>query len=83
MQLLFKLLVLSVICVTGVGFYLGWFSLSKPSPDADGNKTNISVSVDKGKMKSDIKKAKETIKEDIREIEGKGKAKETKPAPQQ
>jgi len=78
MRLVLKLLVVSAICFVGIGFYLGWFSLTKPSTDAEGNKMNVNVSVDKDKMKSDVKSAEKKIKEEIREIKGKGKATEAK-----
>ena len=78
MRLLLKLLVVSLICLVGIGFYLGWFSLTNPSPDAEGNKVNVNVSVDKDKLKSDVKNAKEKIKEEIKDLRGKGKAKEAK-----
>ncbi len=78
MRSLIKLLVVLVICFVAIGFYLGWFSLSRPNPETDGNKANIDVSVDKAKMKSDIKKAEGKVKEEIRELEGKGQAKEAK-----
>jgi hypothetical protein len=80
MRSLLKLLVVLAICFVGIGFYLGWFSLSRsnPTPEQDGNKVKVNVSVDKDKMKSDLKKAKEKVKEEIKELEGKGPAKETK-----
>ena len=71
-------LLVLLVCLGGIGLYLGWFSLSSPSPNTDGNKVNIDVSVDKGKMKSNVKKAEEKIKEEVKEISGKAKAKETK-----
>jgi hypothetical protein len=79
MRLLVKLLVVSVICLVGVGIWQGWFSLSSsPNPDPDGHKTNYNLSVDKDKMKSDIKKAKEVVKEEVGKLKGKAKAAETK-----
>ena len=79
MRLLLKLLVVLVICLVGIGLWQGWFGISRtPSPDSDGNKTNFNVSVDKEKMKSDVKKAKEAVKEEVRNLEGKTKAKEAK-----
>ena len=80
MRSLIKLLVLLVICFVGIGFYLGWFSLSRsnPNPEQNGNKVNVNVSVDKDKMKSDVKKAEEKVKEEFKELEGKGQTKETK-----
>jgi hypothetical protein len=76
MRLLIKLFAVLVICFVVVGFCLGWFSLSKSNPEPEANKVNINVSVDKAKMKSDVKKAREKVKEEVREIQGKAKAKE-------
>jgi hypothetical protein len=77
MRSLIKLSVVLVICFIGIGFYLGWFSLSRPNPDTDGNKANVDLSVDKAKMKADIKKAEGKVKEEIRELEGKVQAKKS------
>jgi uncharacterized membrane protein YjgN (DUF898 family) len=71
MRFLIKVLVVLLICLVGIGFYRGWFSVSSPNPDAD--KVNVNVSVDKGKMKSDVKEAEQKVKEEIKEIEGKAK----------
>jgi hypothetical protein len=73
---LIRLAVVLLICLIGIGIYRGWFSLSSSTPDPQGNKVNVNVSVDKGKMKADVKKAKEKVKEEIRELEGKVKANE-------
>ena len=75
MRLLIKLFVVLVICLAGIGFYRGWFSLSNSNPGAEGDKVNMSL--DKDKMKSDIKTAKKKFKEEIRELEGKTQDKET------
>ena len=77
MRLLIKLLVVLVICLVGIGLWQGWFGISRtPNPDSDGKKANFNISVDKEKMKSDVKKAKEAVKEEVRNLEGKTKAKE-------
>ena len=76
MRSLIKLLAVLVICLVGIGFYLGWFNVSRPNPGTEGNKVNVNLSVDKDKMKSDVKKAEEKVKEEVRELEGKVKAKE-------
>jgi len=76
MRSLIKVMVVLVICLVGVGWYLGWFSVSRSNPDAAGDKVNVNVSVDKGKIKSDVKKAEEKVKEEIKALEGKGKTKE-------
>jgi hypothetical protein len=67
-----------LICLVGVGFYLGWFSLSHQNLDKQGNKVNVNLSVDKAKMKSDIKKAEGKVTGEIKDLEGKGQAKEAK-----
>ena len=76
MRSLIKVLVVLLICLAGIGFYRGWFSFSKPNADTEGNKVNVNMSVDKGKMKSDVKRAEEKIKEEVKEIKGKVKANE-------
>jgi hypothetical protein len=45
------------------------------TPDTEGDKVNVNLSVDKGKMESDVKKAEEKVKEEIKELESKVKAK--------
>ena len=79
MRSLIKVLAVLLICLVGIGFYRGWFSLTSPKPDARGNKgdkVNVNLSVDEGKIKSDVKKAGEKVKEEIKELEGKVKTKE-------
>lgn len=46
----------------GVGFYLNWFSVST-GPTGEPGKSSIDLTIDKDKMKSDAKDAKEKIKE--------------------
>jgi hypothetical protein len=43
-------LVLIVACLVGVGFYRGWFHLTS---DRSGDKSSITVTVDKDKMQQD------------------------------
>ena len=78
MRSLLKLLIVLLICLAAIGLYRGWFTLSRTSPDAESNKVNVNVSVDKGKMKSDIKKAEEKIEEEVKELEGDAKPDEAK-----
>ncbi len=75
MRSLIKLLAVLLIGLVAIGLYRGWFSLSSSKTDDEGDKVNVTVSVDKGKMQSDIKTAKEKVKEEIRELEGKVKPK--------
>ena len=67
-----------LVCLVGIGLYQGWFSLSSPSPDTESNKVNFNVSVDKSKMKSDVKKAGEKIKEEVSVLADKAVAKDRK-----
>lgn len=78
MRSLIKLLVVLSILLVGIGFYRGWFSLSSSQPDAESDKVNVNVSVDKGKIKSDVKKVEGQVEDEIKELEGQGKAKEEK-----
>ena len=76
MKSIFKLLIVLVICLVGVGFYRGWFSFSGPSGNPE--KDKINVSVDKEKMKEDVQKAKTKVAEEVKEAVEKVKEKEGK-----
>jgi hypothetical protein len=69
MKTLISFLVVLVLCVAAVGFYRGWFALSGPNRDADGNRINVQLSVDPGKVKADAAHAKESASE----LSGQGK----------
>ena len=71
-----KLLAVLLICVVGIGFWRGWFSVSSPKSDTEGDKVNVNVSVDKGKIKADIKKVERKVEKGVSKLEGKTKAKE-------
>ena len=73
---LIRVLLVLLICLIGIGFYRGWFSLSGPNPGADANKVNVNLSVDKSKMKSDVTKAEEKVKEEFKGLEGKVRTKQ-------
>jgi hypothetical protein len=51
-----KLLFLLTICVAVLGFYRGWFTLSRSGGDAKGDKINVSLTVDPDKMKEDAER---------------------------
>jgi hypothetical protein len=68
-------LIVIVILVVGLGFYRGWFSLSRSNPEADSNKVNVGVTVDRGKMNEDA----ETVKKRTTEITGTATEKATEP----
>jgi hypothetical protein len=79
MRLLIKLVFVGVIGLVGIGLWQGWFSFSRTAtPDTEGNKVNVNVSLDKDKMKSDVKKAKEIVKEEVGKLAGKSKEKTAK-----
>ena len=69
-----KLLAVVLICLAAIGFYRGWFRMSSPNPESE---STIGVSVDKGKMKADIKKAERKVGKEVKELEGDLKSKET------
>ncbi len=53
-----------------VGVYRGWFIVSRPTPDTKGDKVNTTITVDKGKAKSDVQKAEQKVKAEVKELEG-------------
>jgi major membrane immunogen (membrane-anchored lipoprotein) len=61
-KLTFVLTVL-VILVVGVGFSRGWFALSNQSQDTESNKTDINLTVDRGKVKEDVQEMKDKTAE--------------------
>ena len=63
MKTLIKVLVVLAICVAGLGFYRGWFSLSGSGRDADSNKVKVSLTVDPDKMNEDTEKVGEKTAE--------------------
>jgi hypothetical protein len=56
MKRLFTLVVLVVIAVAALGYYLGWFQVTRT--DADG-KPGVTVTVDKDKIHEDQQRARE------------------------
>ena len=74
---LIRLVLFALIALVGIGFYRGWFTLSRSAPAKDGGKVNINMSVDESKMKSDVKKAEEKVKEKVEAIEERVKANRT------
>ena len=57
------LVVVLLVCVGAFGFYRGWFTLSGPNRDSDGNKINVQLSVDPDKVKADAAQAKDKATE--------------------
>lgn len=52
---LFKVLVVLVLCVVGIGFYRGWFVLSSDGGGDEGNKVEVQLTVDPDKARDDAK----------------------------
>ena len=48
-------LIAITILVVGLGFYRGWFALSRPATETGSNKVNINLAADPDKMKQDAK----------------------------
>jgi len=59
MKKLFVVVTVLVILVVGVGFYRGWFALSSENRDTENNKTDINLTVDRGKVKEDVQEVKD------------------------
>lgn len=75
MRSFIKLAAVLLVLLVGIGFYLGWFSLTRSHPEPEGEEVNINMSVDKAKMKSDIKKAEEKVEKRVKELKDRAKAK--------
>jgi hypothetical protein len=65
MRFLIRLAVVAVVLLIAIGLYRGWFGISGPNRDQEGDKVKIGVTVDEKKIKDDIKKTKEKIGEKI------------------
>jgi hypothetical protein len=75
MRSLIKLAALVLVLFVGIGFCLGWFSVTRSHPEPEGEEVNINMSVDKAKMKSDIKKAEGKVEEKVKGLKDKVEAK--------
>jgi cell division protein FtsX len=53
MRRVWAVLFLLVIFAVGLGFYRGWFAVSRPASDTGSNEVNITLSADPDKMKQD------------------------------
>lgn len=70
MRSLIKLLAVLLICLMIIGYFRGWFSVSRSVPAPESDTVNVTMSVDKGKIRSDVKEAKKKVKEEIKELKG-------------
>lgn len=69
MKRLIAVLVVLVLLVVGVGFYRGWFALSKSDADK-GNKVNVNLTVDGDKMREDAEAVKKKTSELTEKVTG-------------
>lgn len=53
MRTLITVVVLLAICVAGVGFYRGWFTVSQPVSTTGSNEVNLQLRTDVDKIKAD------------------------------
>jgi hypothetical protein len=72
MKGLLTVLVLLALVICGVGFYRGWFEFSTGKSE---DKTTISVTVDKNKIKEDEEKAKDKMQDLGRQVKDKNQDK--------
>ncbi len=63
MKKLTAVLIALAILVVGLGFYRGWFALSRPTPEAGSSKVNITLATDPDKMKQDAQAVKDKATE--------------------
>jgi hypothetical protein len=59
MKRLFPVLIVLLILVVGLGFYRGWFALSRSASGLGSNKVSVNLTVDPDKMKADTKMVEE------------------------
>jgi hypothetical protein len=56
-----------LICIGGLGYFLGWFTFSK---DSTPNETRIGVTVHEDKVKQDEEKAQKALKSAEEKVKG-------------
>ncbi len=56
-------LIVIAILVVGLGFYRGWFALTRPAAEVGSDTVNINLATDPGKMKQDLHAAKDKATE--------------------
>lgn len=73
---LFKVFVVLVLCVVGVGFYRSWFVLGSQKGSDEGNSVEVNLTVDPDKAKEDAR----AVEDKAREMTGTA-AKDTPDSP--
>ena len=69
MKRLIAVLIVLVLLVVGVGFYRGWFTVSKSDADV-GNKVNVNLTVDGDKIQEDAEAVKKKAAELTENVTG-------------
>ena len=76
-----KLLLIVTLCAIGFGFYRGWFDVSSHSRETQGNKVDVTLTVDPDKVKEDATKVKEKLAgkatDEAKELGDRGRSKVT------
>jgi hypothetical protein len=70
-----RFLVIVAILVVGIGLWRGWFTFSKPQPEAQGGKVDIRVSVDENKLKSDLGKVERKLGQETQQLQNRSGSK--------
>ena len=60
-----------LFCLVVIGLWRGWFSFSTPNPGPEADKINISVTVDKQKVRSDVTAVEQKVGQRFRQYENK------------
>lgn len=61
---MWRIAVLAVLILGGIGLYRGWFTVSESRPIGS-DKVNVSVQVDRTKIRSDLGKVKAELKDEM------------------
>jgi hypothetical protein len=61
MRALVSVCVVVLVVLVAVGFYRGWFALSGPARDPDGNRINVGLTVDPAKASADAAEARDAV----------------------
>ena len=70
MRNLIVAVVVLILAVVGLGYYQGWFTVTKEETPA---RTDVHIELDKTKIKKDAKEFKEKATEEVKDLTGKAK----------
>ena len=66
---LLRLLLIVVICLIGIGLWLGWITFTKPQPEGASGKVDIRMQVDENKIKSDLGKMERKLDQKAKQLQ--------------